>query len=371
MALSFTKLKTMFGDLSQNSSTANLTRGGDLMNIEHRYLLQKYFNNEGQFQITTLGTQTLTLTASVARWDTSATLSSAWTLYTTILGVTFSSGEFRLCKVEAGGTSITWNAALTKTGTATITAAVQFYPLPPNYSKLKTVTITVGNLKWTPKEVLTRKEWDEINVFPYYADIPNDFFIYQGQLGIWPIPATTGNLITFNYKFRVPDLALEDYTTPGTITLANNGTAITGSSTTFAPTTNPVLESRWIQFAPTSSTSTSGDNLWYQLASIDSATAATLYNPYQGTALTSTSSYTIGQMPLLMEDFHDMLLWKALSEYFNTIVDKPDKVKEFQALYLEKLKMLEDYAGSKTINVNLGRQTQNLNPNLFGQSFGQ
>lgn len=300
--LSTTSLKSLYTKLSQNNTPDNQVLGLQLMNLEQRYLLQKYFSNEGSFSIQTVAQQ-------------------------------------------------------------------QFYPLPPNYSKLKTVTITIGNLKWTPAEVLTRVEWDKLNVFPYYSDIPNNFFIYPGgdhgaQIGIWPIPSSTGNTITFNYKFRIPDLSIEDYTTPGLVSIDNGSTSLTGSGTTFLVTTNPQLESRWIQLAqPT------GDNLWYQISSVDSTTGLTLYGAYQGINVASSSTYTIGQMPIIMEDFHDMLVYKALTYYFSSIVDNPGKVKEFQAQYDLKLKMLEDYAGSTTINVNLGRRTLNRNPNLFYQGI--
>src|SRR5690349_1344367 len=69
-------------------------------------------------------------------------------------------------------------------------AQQQEYPLPFDYSKLKTGTLTVGNLRWTPTEVLTRQEWDQLNVFPYYADIPSNYFIYNNRFNIWPIPST-------------------------------------------------------------------------------------------------------------------------------------------------------------------------------------
>src|SRR5438046_2471489 len=42
----------------------------------------------------------------------------------------------------------------------------QAYPLPFDYSKLKTGTVNVGNLRWNPTEILTRREWDDLNVFP-------------------------------------------------------------------------------------------------------------------------------------------------------------------------------------------------------------
>jgi len=90
--------------------------------------------------------------------------------------------------------------------TITTVSQQQYYPLPFNYSKLKTGTVTIGVLKWTPKEIQSRADWDMLNVFPYYADIPNNFFIYGRQFGIWPIPSTTGNVISYNYKIRVPDL---------------------------------------------------------------------------------------------------------------------------------------------------------------------
>ena len=57
----------------------------------------------------------------------------------------------------------------------------QFYDLPFDFSKNKTDTITTGNLKWTPTEVLTRADWDRLNVFPYYADFPSNYFIWKNQ----------------------------------------------------------------------------------------------------------------------------------------------------------------------------------------------
>ncbi len=244
--------------------------------------------------------------------------------------------------------------------------------MPPNYSKLKDLTITVGNLKWTLDEIRTREEWDKVNVFPYYADIPKNFFIYPGGdkgglIGIWPIPSTTGNIITFNYKFRVSDLSIADVVGTGGITASvnNGGIVVTGSGTSWTLTTNPQLESRWIQFAPTSSSATSGDNLWYQIASVDSATQLTLYQPYQGTTITSSITYTIGQMPILPEDFQDMLFLKALVYYFTSIKKDEERRVGFEEEYKRKLALLNEYSGSNTVQVNLSRHINMRNPNLY------
>ena len=371
--LSFTNLRNTFGSISQNTTTTNLALFDTLANNEHRYLLQKYFSNETTYSIPTAGGTTVTLTAVVSSGDVSATLTSAWTGNTTRVQFTFSAGDIRVVSVIKGSTSVIWDVPLTEAATATvIVGGQQFYPLPPNYSKLKSITITLGNLKYTLNEVFTTNEWNQLNVFPYYADIPSNFFIYPGgdkggQVGIWPIPSTTNNIITFSYKFRVPDLSLADYTTAGSVSVTTNTTVVTGSGTSFVPTTNVQNESRWIQFAQPK-----GDNLWYQITKVDTTTGLTLYQPYQGitvsTALAGT--YTIGQMPLLMEDFHDMLLYKPLYIYFSSINPQPEKAENFKALYAERLALLEEYAGSNTVQVNLRGTFNTKNPNLYGQTFG-
>lgn len=363
----------MYGSLSQNTSATNLALGAQLMNQEHRYLLQKYFSNETTYSIPTAGGTTATLTGSLLAAAISATLNSAWTGNTTKIQVTFSNGDIRMVDFVKGSTAITWDVPLTATATTAITlGGQQYYPLPPNYSKLKSITITVGNLKWTLGETFTTNEWNALNVFPYYADIPKTFFIFPGgdhgaQIGIWPIPSTTNNIITFSYKFRVPDLSLADYTTAGTVSVTTKTNAVTGSGTSFVPTTNIQNESRWIQFAQPG-----GDNQWYQISSIPSTTSALLYQPYQGITVSGAlaGTYTIGQMPIIAEDFHDMLYLKALMTYFSSIVDNPNKYKEFKEEYDRKLELLAEYSGSNTVQVNLRESFNGRNPNLFNSNFG-
>lgn len=431
--ISFTNGSNTFQTLSQNTSTANATLYGTLANIEQRYLLQKYFANEGSYSLNTIGQTSLTLGAAISIGATSCTLNTAWPYQSTQAQLTFSDGEVVNAQFTNGSTTATWQPALqgilyyftnsvnagattatlqtawtfptgsyvisfsdgsTKTATLTLNATtaswvgglasnvgnqfytstianasnasiggVQFYPFPPNYSKLKDITITVGVLKWTLKEIRTREEWDNLNVFPYYASIPQNFFIYPGgdkggQIGIWPIPSTTGNVITYNYKFRVPDLSLADYAI-GTLSVSNGSTAVTGAGTSWTPTTNAQLESRWIQISQTA-----GDNLWYQVQSVNSTTSITLYQPYQGINV-SGGSYTLGQMPIIAEDFQDMLVWKALQYYFTSIVDNPQQAAEYKTIYETKLRMLQEYSGTNTVNVNLSPKGRRRNPNSF------
>lgn len=497
--ISFSKQQQIIADLSQNSTPENLTRSAYLGNIEHRYLMQKFFANEGSYAINTIGQTEVTIASTIPINSTSLTLDSAWAYQTVQAQLTFSDGETVLANFTNGSTTVTWQAAtqglpygltatlaigattatlqtawvgtsgsyltsfsdgetktvtytsgsaaiswtggllgaqLSQIFTSTIAAnsvatigGIQFYPFPPNYSKLKDITITVGVLRWTLTEIRTREEWDNLNVFPYYASIPSKFFIYpggdkNGQIGIWPIPSTTGNVITYNYKFRVPDLSLPDYGalaysalvgnlelgdtitvgaatgvimsvtstnisvgnvsgtfaagafttgngssgtvgTVGTVSITSGSTAITGTSTSFTPTVNQQLEARWIQFAQPQ-----GDGLWYQIQSINSTTGITLYQPYQGSTITNTSGWTIGQMPLIAEDFQDMIIWRVLTQYYTNILEKPDKAVENQILYDQKMELLKEYSGSNTVNVNLSPKGRRGNPNSYPQTVG-
>lgn len=160
---------------------------------------------------------------------------------------------------------------------------------------------------------------------------------------------------------------MADYTTAGSVSITTKTTAVTGSGTSFVPTTNVQNESRWIQFAQPK-----GDNLWYQIVSVDSTTALTLYQPYQGITVSAAvaGNYTIGQMPLLMEDFHDMLLYKPLYIYYSSVNKDIEKADQFKELYDERLKLLEQYSGTNSTNINLRSTYRTQNPNSFPQSVG-
>jgi hypothetical protein len=262
---------------------------------------------------------------------------------------------------------ITWVGGLTSTATTAIsTVGVQYYNIPPNISKIKDNTISIGQLKYTPTEVKTRREWDLINTLPYTSDIPNYYFIYNGQLGIFPIPSTTGNILSFNYKTRVSDLSFTDWTqgtittfTAGSINVVGGGTPAWTTGIGVPINTDITQFNLFIRLDPPK-----GDGIWYQIAQINSDTTLTLVNPVITTATTGTT-YTIGQIPLLNEDFHDMLVYGALMTYFSSIVQDENKFKNFEMLYKERLELLAEYAGTKSVSVDLGTEPQMINPNLF------
>jgi len=247
---------------------------------------------------------------------------------------------------------------------------VQGYQIPANISKLKDFTVSIGQLKYLPVEIQSRREWDLVNFLPYNGDIPNYFFIYGGLANIFPIPSTTGNIISFNYKVRVPDLNFADYLT-GNIASAGmtvGSVSVTGTATSWSTTgkfplnTDVSFYNLYLRADPPY-----GDGIWYPISQFNSDTTLTLALPVVNAPnITAATTYTIGQFPLLEEDFEDMILYSALMTYFSTIVDEPSKFKAMEALYEERKVILEDYLSTKTtMSVDLGGMPAMVNPNLF------
>lgn len=375
--------------LTQNTSAVNQALMLTLLDDQHRYLIQKYFDNERQYQTTTIGGDDYTTTAVVASGGTSATLTAAWSLASCSQLTTFTNtnSDQRLVTFTSGSTAITWSVPLSSitTTTAISTVGVQAYRIPANISKIINDTITVGQLKFMPAPVRSRNEWDSLNFLPYTSDIVNYYFIYNGCVEFFPIPSTTGNIITINYKARVPnfstsflfsDTSGSAYSAGSTTFDYQKGTAsgtagsytVTGASTpnwtTAFPSGDVTKYNLYFNPSPTK-----GDGMWYPISTIDSATSLTLTVPL-GNVVTATATYAIGQLPLLEEDFHDMLAYGSLKTYYASIVKDTEKFQLYSGLYQERLDLLKAYAGTKSVNVDLGSTPNLQNPNLFLYSAG-
>lgn len=384
---SLSKLLNLATSLSQNLTASNQSFMLQMLSDRHRYSLQKYFDNERSFQTTTVGGMALTLTVGPVIGAISATLTVSWAYPTVSQFVNFADGEQRVALFTNGQTTISWTGALTQNCTTAIsTNGVQRYAIPAVISKITDSTVNVGQLKYVPAPIMTRQEWDLINFLPYTSDIPNYFFIYNGALELWPIPSSTGDLITFNYKARTPDFSSAflfsttagvafvpgqtafDYQA-GTITGATVGsTSITGTTTSWNTTgkfplnTDVSFFNLYLVINPPF-----GDGIWYPISQFNSDTSLTLSLPIVHAPNISAATYSIGQLPILNEDFHDMLVYDSLRTYFASFVENPTKYKLFDGLYAERLALLENYAGSKSINVDLQATPLMVNPNLFFQ----
>lgn len=255
--------------------------------------------------------------------------------------------------------------------TTTTVAKQTFYNLPPQAKQLIDLTVTIGSVVWTTKPCPNREYWDNLNVILFYQDFPSFNFVYNGnQVGIWPIPASDGNLITMNYKVRTTDLSMADVTSTSsssTVSVTTNTTTITSSGTVF----KQWMAGNYIQIPPSSTDAANGDNKWYQIDTVPSTSTLTIKNPYTGASLTG-GSFTIGEVPILPEDYQDAPLYRALEIYYTSIVPNANMSNLYKGLYDTSYSMLNDEYGQKTASPVLTDTSAPVyNPNLFVSSIAQ
>jgi len=156
-----------------------------------------------------------------------------------------------------------------------------------------------------------------------------------------------------------------DYAT-GTIAETSGSNAVTGTTTSWNTTgTYPLNTDLSYANLMIAGTPPKGDGLWYPIQRFTSDTALLLNLPIVDAPVTSGDSYVIGQFPLLQEDFQDMIVYGALLVYFSSIKKDKEQYAFFKGEYDKRLDLLEAYAGTKSVNVDLGAQPIPANPNLF------
>lgn len=245
--------------------------------------------------------------------------------------------------------------------TATTLAATTFVALPYDVDQVESVFVTVGSTRYNPKPAPSRAFWDKLHYSSSNSDTPEYWFVYNGQIGLWPTPVTAGSVISLNAKIRAVDLNVADYTT-GTVTSITNGDeTLTVSGSTF---TYPMV-GRWARITQDDGTD-AGDGVWYEISSITSTTVLELVRKYGGTTIAAGSqAYTIGMMPLLPEAYHDLPEMYGAFRYWMKEKDT-ERAAGFKALLNEGL---EDLFKTYSINdlsmvVDDGKDDFIINPNL-------
>ena len=260
---------------------------------------------------------------------------------------------------------------LERTRTISTIASTQFYNLPYDCDLVREISVTVSTQIYTPRLSPSREHWDKLNITPSTSNIPEWYFVFNGQVGLFPTPSTGSNTITVTQKTRVIDLGIADYTTGTIVSIANGGTAVIGSGTSWTSQ----MVGRYIRFTY-SDTANTGDGLWYEISGVTDTTHLTLTRSYGGTSIAAGSaSYTIGQMPLLPEAFNDMPWIYAAGMYW--LKENDERASSFISIHgsegesgsppTGKVKQLIDsYTAGNTTSMVLddGRPEEILNPNL-------
>lgn len=201
------------------------------------------------------------------------------------------------------------------------------YPLPERFVSLSELYVTNNSQRNYAEQVYNDEEWGQYQLRP--SQVVNDnlthVFIRQGlqRFEVYPLFATASLVMTMIYQSFTKDLSAADYTTGTITTLANGGTAVTGSGTTFTA----AMVGRWLK---------TDDGNWYKISGYTSATAITLLMPYQGTAISAGSStFTIGELPRIPEGTHELPVYYTLWQHFAGVKRDPKMAAYYKALWDE------------------------------------
>lgn len=243
--------------------------------------------------------------------------------------------------------------------TAGTTASTTFVNLPYDVDLVESVFVTVGTTRHVPRPAPSRQFWDDLHYSTQTSDIPQWWFVYNGQLGLWPRPSTSSNTISINCKVKPIDLNTADITSSTITTLANGSTSLTVSAGLTAQ-----MPGFWIR--PTfSTTANTGDGQWYEISAIGSATTATLVRSYGGNSIAAGAApCTIAQMPLLPEAFHDLPEIYASYRYWSK--EKDSRADGFKEALNEGVNELFTSYGFNDLSMVIddGDDRVLMNPNL-------
>lgn len=237
--------------------------------------------------------------------------------------------------------------------TADTVASQQSYELPADLNKLTSVKVTVSSIDYPLEEVVNEDEWNLLNDqgSAYTSDISTHFYLKDNNILLYPYPANDGDTITYYYTRKDKDMSADNYTTGNITTLANEGTAVTGSGTTWTA----AMVGRFFKV--------NSDGYWYKISARTDNTHITLEKAYQGTAISGGSeNYTIAEVPLLPEEYQLALVYKPCWLYF---LSKRNSAMafNFKALYDEIVRSMraeEDTTTSIVIKKGEG-EVKNIN----------
>lgn len=206
-----------------------------------------------------------------------------------------------------------------ETRTGSTAATTTAYQLPENFIRLKALYVTVGTTQYPCTEVFDEDVWRMLQATTQSSNsnYASHVFVRRETFELYPEPSSI-NTYTMIYEAEGKDLQNDDYSTGTITTLANTGTAVTGSSTTFTS----AMVGRYFRI--------NTDGQWYKIGTFTSTTSIALAKAYQGTAISAGSSaYTIGEMPRTPGPTHHIPVYFALWKYF----EGAKKDKKFGDMY--------------------------------------
>lgn len=190
------------------------------------------------------------------------------------------------------------------------------YQIPNGFRKLMSIVIwseaTTAGVPYTPEMVFDPAIWNKIKQAKLgTGNLPLATYVEAQKYYIQPVPSTSGLLIQLRGRLQTNDLSIADYTTGTIVSVANGGTAVVGSGTTWTQD----MVGRYIRITQTTAAK-GGDGYWYQIGGWTDATNITLLKPYEGTTISAgAAAYTIGQCSFIPEAYEMAPLFRAVAIY--------------------------------------------------------
>lgn len=216
----------------------------------------------------------------------------------------------------------------------------QYYQMPEDCIRIKSVTITIGGIAYPLEVIEDEHTWRLLNETTTSSDVPEYFYIKgRDQFGIFPIPSTsTANAGTLNYEPKMRDMSQAEYAT-GTVSTTAGDATVTGVGTTFTS----AMVGRVFKIDDPD-----GDGQWYKIDTFTSTTSIELENYYPVT--TSSKSYVISEYPDIPEEFHEALVDYALYRLYMRRKDRSE-ARFHKSNFDEALAMCrEDYSSTTSSN---------------------
>lgn len=221
---------------------------------------------------------------------------------------------------------------LETTADVSTVASQRAYQIPNKIRKIVDLYVTVGVTNpviYNPIPIEDPVKWKEILASRLGESDVTLFYYREGNtVQFAPVPATSGNVITFRGRLNQKDLSINDYTTGSVVSIANGGTAVVGTGTVWTAS----MVGRYIRITD-SDTANKGDGFWYEIGSFTSSTSIGLKKPYEGTSIVAgTAVYTIGQMSSIPESYDIAPTYRSAALYFQK-EGEPDIANQFWRMY--------------------------------------
>ena len=223
---------------------------------------------------------------------------------------------------------------LNKTTNLTSVANQEPYELPIDTTNNKITAVRLeesSTVFYTARIVESYEFWEYLQSLNTAAsDVLRYVYVQGGKLYCYPKPASASKTIRVRHRQTHRDMTQADYTT-GTISAVTNGDeTVTGGSTSW--TAGMAVANGHLRI--TNIAGTGGDGYWYEISSITTTTALELVKKYAGTSIAAGSAaYTIGELPLIPESHHNVLLYRALALYYMQNEEDMNRADRFWRMY--------------------------------------